>query len=367
VAAIENATANPCTTCYLTYDHLGTVRLVTDAAANVMGRHDYLPFGDEIPGGVAGRSSQFGPYVDSVNQKFTGQYRDSETSNDFFNARYFSAPLMRFLSTDPAGLAAVDMTDPQTWNQYSYVRGNPLNSVDPSGMLLDVPPGVGIGWDPCDVDSWDPSDDPPPCGVSIPIVPPIAVGGGGGGRGGGHSGSSGGSGSGDGGLTPSSPPFPPGSFPGGENLGLPPGLSVPGPWGWQNNPFVFSAAPAALGTLACIPDPGCWVPVLAGAALAGSWILIEEMNKGVFHPSSDWQYSGPQIIIQQPTISLMAKGGKQNIDNEYTRDVKALGSLIKDPCKYLRDLYNSTRDPRERQKINAARKYFNCDSKDRYQ
>jgi RHS repeat-associated protein len=231
VAAIENATANPCTTCYLTYDHLGTVRLVTDAAANVMGRHDYLPFGDEIPGGVAGRSSQFGPYVDNVNQKFTGQYRDSETSNDFFNARYFSAPLMRFLSADPAGLAAVDITDPQTWNQYAYVRGNPLAYVDPSGMFLLPPPGVGIGWDPCDIDSWDFSDDGPPCGVSIPIVPPIAVGGGGGGRGG--SGSAGGSASNDGGLTPSSPSFPPGSFPGGENLGLPPGMSVPGPLSWQ--------------------------------------------------------------------------------------------------------------------------------------
>jgi RHS repeat-associated protein len=109
----------------------------------VMGRHDYLPFGDEIPGGVAGRSSQFGPYVDNVNQKFTGQYRDSETSNDFFNARYFSAPLMRFLSADPAGLAAVDITDPQTWNQYAYVRGNPLNSVDPSGMCGGIVAGIG--------------------------------------------------------------------------------------------------------------------------------------------------------------------------------------------------------------------------------
>jgi RHS repeat-associated protein len=97
---IETSSSSPCATCYLSTDHLGTVRLVTDANADVVGRHDYLPFGDEIPAGVAGRSSQFGPYVDNVNQKFTGQYRDSETSNDFFNARYFSAPLMRFLTPD---------------------------------------------------------------------------------------------------------------------------------------------------------------------------------------------------------------------------------------------------------------------------
>ncbi len=84
--AIENASASPCTTCYLSYDYLGTPRLVTDANANVMGRHDYLPFGDEIPGGVAGRSPQFGPSVDNVDEKFTGQVRNTETLNDHFNA-----------------------------------------------------------------------------------------------------------------------------------------------------------------------------------------------------------------------------------------------------------------------------------------
>jgi RHS repeat-associated protein len=123
---IENASASPCTTCYLSYDYLGTPRLVTDQNANVMGRHDYLPFGDEIPGGVAGCSSQFGPYVDSVDEKFTGQMRDTETLNDFCNARYYTAPLMRFLSSDP-GNAGTDPIDPQTWNGYVYVRGNPLN------------------------------------------------------------------------------------------------------------------------------------------------------------------------------------------------------------------------------------------------
>jgi hypothetical protein len=40
----------PCHTCYLTYDHLGTTRLLTDPKANVIARHDFLPFGEEIPG-----------------------------------------------------------------------------------------------------------------------------------------------------------------------------------------------------------------------------------------------------------------------------------------------------------------------------
>ena len=82
-------------------------------------------------------SSQFGPYLDSMNQKFTGQSRDTETLNDFFNARYYTAPLMRFLSPDP-GNAGADPTD-QTWNAYAYVRNNPLALVDPSGMDFDLP------------------------------------------------------------------------------------------------------------------------------------------------------------------------------------------------------------------------------------
>jgi RHS repeat-associated protein len=132
-AAIENAAASPCTTCYLSYNYLGTPSMVTDANANVVARHDYIPFGEEIPAGTAGRNSQFGPYMDNVDEKFTGQVRDNETLNDFFNARYYTAPLARFLSPDP-GNAGADLTNPQSWNGYAYVLNNPLALVDPSGM-----------------------------------------------------------------------------------------------------------------------------------------------------------------------------------------------------------------------------------------
>jgi hypothetical protein len=46
-----------CTTCYLSFDHLGSVRMLTDGNGNVVARQDYLPFGEEIPAGYAGRSS----------------------------------------------------------------------------------------------------------------------------------------------------------------------------------------------------------------------------------------------------------------------------------------------------------------------
>ena len=73
--ASENASATICATCYFSYDHLGSVRLVTDQNGSVVARHDYLPFGEEISAGIDGRSSQFGQTAD-VAQKFTGQIRD---------------------------------------------------------------------------------------------------------------------------------------------------------------------------------------------------------------------------------------------------------------------------------------------------
>ncbi len=207
----------PCTTCYLSTDHLGSIRLVTDASTNVVARHDFLPFGEEIPANTAGRNGQWGSTTDTE-QKFTGQIRDNESGMDFFNARYFAMPLGRFTSPDP-GNAGADPSDPQSWNAYSYVKNGPMNAVDPSGMYL-ISPGDPGDWggNPCfvyDGSCEGPGPVPPPCWNCV------SGGGGGGGGGGGNSGSSSGS--------MASAPFPVGSFPGGETLGLPPGLSVPLP------------------------------------------------------------------------------------------------------------------------------------------
>src|SRR5579883_2739593 len=122
-----------CTTCYVSFDHLGSVRMLTDGNGNVVARQDYLPFGEEIPAGYAGRSSSllFGA-SDGVEQKFTGQVRDSETGMDFFPKRYYASAVGRFTSPDPMNLGA-DLLDPQSWNAYAYVRNNPLALVDPMG------------------------------------------------------------------------------------------------------------------------------------------------------------------------------------------------------------------------------------------
>jgi RHS repeat-associated protein len=129
-----------CITCYMSADQLGTARLVTDQIGNVVSRHDYTPFGGEIASNSAGRnSSQWGPFSDSINQKFTGKERDSESGLDYFGARYYGSALGRFTSPDwsrdPEPVPYASLDDPQTLNLYSYVRNRPLSARDDDGHV----------------------------------------------------------------------------------------------------------------------------------------------------------------------------------------------------------------------------------------
>ena len=59
---------------------------------------------------------------------------DSVTGIFDFPLRQQSPNQGRWLVPDPAGMAAVDITNPQTWNRYAYVGNNPLSNVDPLGL-----------------------------------------------------------------------------------------------------------------------------------------------------------------------------------------------------------------------------------------
>jgi RHS repeat-associated protein len=65
--------------------------------------------------------------------KFTGKERDSESGLDNFGARYDASSLGRFMSPDPLGGQKID---PQTLNKYAYVRNNPINLIDPTGLYV---------------------------------------------------------------------------------------------------------------------------------------------------------------------------------------------------------------------------------------
>ena len=98
-------------------------------------RHDYLPFGEEIYSGTGSRTAAL-KYIlitgsSGLTDKFTGKERDAETGLDYFGARYFSGAQGRF--TSPDSTAYSKMTNPQSWNLYSYSFNNPLRYTDPDG------------------------------------------------------------------------------------------------------------------------------------------------------------------------------------------------------------------------------------------
>jgi len=79
--------------------------------------------------------------VGAADVSFTGQETDTTpaTANGTTPAMYdfllrkYSPTQSRWLSPDPAGLAAVDMTNPQSWNRYAYALNNPMALIDPFG------------------------------------------------------------------------------------------------------------------------------------------------------------------------------------------------------------------------------------------
>jgi RHS repeat-associated protein len=130
--AAEYGGTNPLSgTRYLTADHLGSTRLVTDAAGGSQQCSDYFPFGEELAAGTGSRPACYSGAIEPT-QKFTGKERDGETGLDYFIARYFSGAQGRFTSPDKP-FADQNLTNPQSWNLYAYVRNNPLIMVDPSG------------------------------------------------------------------------------------------------------------------------------------------------------------------------------------------------------------------------------------------
>jgi RHS repeat-associated protein len=111
---------------YLTSDHLGSPRINTDANGQVIARHDYQPFGEEITRASYG--------ADSTRQKFTAYERDTETDLDFAQARYYAKNLGRFNSPDPIMLSPQRMVNPQMINLYVYAVNNPFSYIDSNGQ-----------------------------------------------------------------------------------------------------------------------------------------------------------------------------------------------------------------------------------------
>jgi RHS repeat-associated protein len=103
-------------------DWLGSSRLTSTQSRTLYSSTAYAPFGERYANSGTADAS------------FTGQNSDTVSSLYDFTFRRQSSSQGRWISPDPAGLAAVDPTNPQTWNRYAYVTNNPLALVDSLGL-----------------------------------------------------------------------------------------------------------------------------------------------------------------------------------------------------------------------------------------
>jgi RHS repeat-associated protein len=101
--------------------------------------------------GSAGTYYPWGEAKGGTNPQDTWSYatywRDSATGLDYANNRYYNNAYGRFMTPDPY-TASGGPADPQSWNRYSYVEGDPVNGIDPTGQFVQNPCAL---WG---VESW---------------------------------------------------------------------------------------------------------------------------------------------------------------------------------------------------------------------
>lgn len=102
---------------YYSFDHLGSVREMTDGSGAVRARYDYDPYGV--------RTKLAGDLEASAG--FTGHYFHAPSGLHLTLFRAYDAQTARWLSRDPLGEEA-------GMNLYAYVGGDPVNGVDPLGL-----------------------------------------------------------------------------------------------------------------------------------------------------------------------------------------------------------------------------------------
>jgi RHS repeat-associated protein len=111
---------------YVCQDALSSVLSVSDDNGNVLQRYRYSAFGEQKV-----LDANFNSVTDAspIPFAYTGREWEPEVGMYFYRARFYDPVLGRFISRDPIGLSSGDV------NFYAYVGNDPINYVDPLGLL----------------------------------------------------------------------------------------------------------------------------------------------------------------------------------------------------------------------------------------
>ena len=122
---------------YVLTDVQGSVRALMNnsgtGSSTIISRHDFLPFGEEIWSGVGLRTpTQKYGVTDNARQRFAMTERDEGTGLDHTWFRKYDSFAGRWTSPDPVRYGA---GNPQNLNAYNYAQNDPVNRIDPTGLM----------------------------------------------------------------------------------------------------------------------------------------------------------------------------------------------------------------------------------------
>jgi RHS repeat-associated protein len=157
-------------------DHLGSTRVVTNAAGAKIAEYKFAPYGEKEV--ASGDGTEYG---------FTDKAKDASTGLKYFGARFYDAETGRFLTADLYSNLPNDerlvyiqsdidedeeaelfykkiigngLANPIAQNRYIYCADNPLRNVDPDGRAYEATATVAAtGWGLCVVDGPVPFGD----------------------------------------------------------------------------------------------------------------------------------------------------------------------------------------------------------------
>ncbi|WP_235789178.1 RHS repeat protein [Pyrinomonas methylaliphatogenes] len=128
-------------------DPVAKSQRLTDEAGNVVAVVELDPWGGETE---RSENPRYHPYV-------YGEYERDGNWSDQAQRRVYHGWYSRFYQPDPWD-GSYDLTDPQSFNRYAYVQNDPVNFVDPSGLMME-------GGVSCYIDGVE-SD----CGLALRMV-----------------------------------------------------------------------------------------------------------------------------------------------------------------------------------------------------
>lgn len=138
----DHTTSN---TYYAVKDHQNTVLALVDEFGTVVESYEYTAYGETTAFDASGTELT----ESAIGNRYTFQGRETDwaTGLIYFRARWYDSDFGRWISKDPLGISG-------GLNLYEFCRSNPVNFIDPGGLVTEKIDGYVIRVHNVDVDPW---------------------------------------------------------------------------------------------------------------------------------------------------------------------------------------------------------------------